>query len=255
MSHLRHEGNEPLQRESSEWATADRWLDEALAETFPASDPLSWGREVRMAATETEAAGADRSASPPTSEYQIMTSAVPSGYEAEIQPFNVFVRVPIALAATACKQSVENLNQLLADAMTLRDLYKKHHWQVSGATFSQLHELFDRHHAQQEDAIDAIAERIQSLGGVSLAMAADIAEATRVPRPPKGREVLRVQILRLLHAHELVLHEARTMARLATDYADDGTADLLVSAVIRVNEQQSWQLSQHIVTTLAQAAT
>jgi starvation-inducible DNA-binding protein len=175
-----------------------------------------------------------------------MTSSAPD-HGVEIQPFNAIVRMPIALAEAACRQSVENLNQLLADAMSLRDLYKKHHWQVSGATFSQLHELFDRHHSQQEDAIDVIAERIQSLGGVSLAMSADIAEVTRVPRPPRGREAVRVQISRLLHAHELVLHEARTMARLAAEYADDGTADLLVSAVIRLNEQQAWRLSQHLV--------
>jgi len=176
-----------------------------------------------------------------------MTSPVPVDHGVEIQPFSAIVRMPIALAAAACQQSVENLNQLLADAMSLRDLYKKHHWQVSGATFAQLHELFDRHHSEQADAIDSIAERIQSLGGVSLAMAADIAEVTRVPRPPKGREAVRDQISRLLHAHELVLHEARTMARLAAEYADDGTADLLVGAVIRLNERQAWQLSQHLV--------
>src|SRR5687768_14177349 len=104
-----------------------------------------------------------------------MTSLVPLEHGVEIQPFNVIVRMPIALATAACRRSVENLNQLLSDAMSLRDLYKKHHWQVSGATFAQLHELFDRHHSQQEDAIDLIAERIQSLGGVSLAMSADIA--------------------------------------------------------------------------------
>ena len=183
---------------------------------------------------------------PATREYQFMNTSVPDDQGTEIQPFNVIVRMPIALATSSRKQSVENLNQLLADAMSLRDLYKKHHWQVSGATFLQMHELFDDHHSQQEDAIDAIAERIQSRGGVSLAMAADVAETTRVPRPPKGRETLPVQIQRLLNAHELVLHEARAMARLATEYGDDGTADLLVSTVIRLNELQAWKLSQHL---------
>jgi starvation-inducible DNA-binding protein len=155
--------------------------------------------------------------------------------------------MPIALAESSCRESVENLNQLLADTMTLRDLYKKHHWQVSGPTFYQLHLLFDKHYAEQSKLIDVIAERIQLLGGVSIAMAPDVAETTLIPRAPKGREPVPVQISRLLHAHEIVLKEARTMARLAADREDDGTNDVLVSEVIRTNELQVWFVAEHVV--------
>ena len=64
----------------------------------------------------------------------------------ELQPFGHLVKLPIALDENACLQSVENLNQLLVDTMTLRDLYKKHHWQLAGPTFYQLHLLFDKHY-------------------------------------------------------------------------------------------------------------
>jgi len=165
----------------------------------------------------------------------------------ELQPFDHMVKMPIALGEDACRDSVESLNQLLADTITLRDLYKKHHWQVSGPTFYMLHLLFDKHAEEQGALVDSIAERIQSLGGVSLAMAADVAEATLIPRPPKGREPAPVQLSRLLHAHEVVLKEARTMAGEADDRGDDGTNDLLVSDVIRTNEQQVWFVSQHLV--------
>jgi len=138
---------------------------------------------------------------------------------------------------------------VLADTMVLRDLYKKHHWQVAGATFYQLHLLYDKHAGEQDELIDTIAERIQLLGGVSLAMAADVAERTLIPRPPKGREEVPVQLSRLLHAHEVVLKEARAMARIAADAGDDGTNDLLVSDVIRRNELQVWFLAQHVVDT------
>ena len=167
----------------------------------------------------------------------------------EIQPYGHLIRMPIALAESACKESVEHLNQLLADTMTLRDLYKKHHWQVSGPTFHQLHLLFDKHYTDQTSLIDTIAERIQLLGGVSIAMAADVAETTLIPRPPKGRESVPVQISRLLHAHEIVLKEARTMARLASEREDDGTNDLLVRDVIRTNELQVWFVAEHVVDT------
>jgi starvation-inducible DNA-binding protein len=165
----------------------------------------------------------------------------------EIQPYGHLVKLPIALSEKACSESVESLNQLLADTMTLRDMYKKHHWQVSGPTFYQLHLLFDKHYEQQNELVDAIAERIQLLGGVSVAMAHDVAETTLIPRPPKGREEVPVQISRLLHAHEIVLEEARAMARRASAAGDDGTNDLVVSDVIRTNELQVWFVAEHVV--------
>ena len=165
----------------------------------------------------------------------------------EIQPFGHLVRMPIALSEHACQESVANLNQLLADTITLRDLYKKHHWQVAGPTFYQLHLLFDKHYDEQNALVDAIAERIQLLGGVSIAMAHDVAETSLIPRAPKGREEVPVQISRLLHAHEIVLKEARTMARLAAEGGDDGTNDLIVSDVIRRNELQVWFVAEHVV--------
>jgi starvation-inducible DNA-binding protein len=165
----------------------------------------------------------------------------------EIQPFGHVIKLPIALAEMVCKQSVDNLYQLLADTMTLRDLYKKHHWQVAGPTFYQLHLLFDKHYGEQSALVDTIAERIQLLGGISIAMAADVAETTIIPRPVRGREPVPVQISRLLHAHEIVLKEARTMARLAAEQGDDGTNDLIVSDVIRTNELQVWFVGEHVV--------
>src|SRR5262249_34945927 len=165
----------------------------------------------------------------------------------EIQPFGKITPMPIALDENVRAKGIDNLNQLLADTMTLRDMYKKHHWQVAGHTFYQLHLLFDKHHDEQDELVDEIAERIQLLGGISIAMAADVAETTIIPRPPRGREEVPVQISRLLEAHEFILKEARTMAHQAAEAGDDGTNDLLVSDVIRTNELQVWFLAEHLV--------
>jgi starvation-inducible DNA-binding protein len=184
-----------------------------------------------------------------TKSTKVLRSAVPlTGQKAhEIQAYGTVVAMPIALAEATRRGSADNLNQLLADVITLRDLYKKHHWQVSGHTFYQLHLLFDKHFGEQNELVDMIAERIMMLGGVSIAMAADVAEMTLIPRPPKGREEVPVQISRLLHAHEIVLEEARTMARQADRDGDDGTNDLLVSSIIRTNESQVWFVAEHVV--------
>ena len=151
------------------------------------------------------------------------------------------VEEPVRLEMTA------QLNQLLADTMTLRDLYKKSHWQVAGPTFYQLHLLFDKHYDEQTELVDSIAERIQLLGGVSIAMAADVAEVTQIERPPRGREAASVQLSRLLDGHQIVIRQGRKLARRASELGDDGSNDLVVSDVLRTNELQVWFLSEHLV--------
>lgn len=167
----------------------------------------------------------------------------------EIQPYGSVVQLPIALEESARREVAQQLNQILADTITLRDLYKKHHWQVVGPTFYPLHLLFDKHYEEQAELVDLLAERVQLLGGVAIAMAADVAETTRIPRPPRGREDVPGQLSRLVEAHEIVLREVREAAKRAEELGDDGSNDLLVSDVLRRNEFQVWFVSEHLVGT------
>ncbi|MFZ0480013.1 MAG: DNA starvation/stationary phase protection protein [Terriglobales bacterium] len=166
----------------------------------------------------------------------------------EIQPYGtVTPMLTLDLEEPVRLEMTEQLNQIVADTMTLRDLYKKSHWQVTGPTFYQLHLLFDKHFGEQAELVDAIAERIQLLGGVSIAMAPDVAETTHIERPPRGREEVPVQLSRLVDAHQTIISQVRVMARRASELGDDGTNDLLVSQVLRTNELQTWFLSEHLV--------
>ena len=169
-------------------------------------------------------------------------------HAAVIQPYGtVNHALPLELEEPVRLEMTERLNQLLADTITIRDLYKKSHWQVAGASFYQLHLLFDKHYNEHVELVDSIAERIQLLGGVSLAMAGDVAEETQIERPPRGREEVPVQLSRLLDAHQVIIRGARALARRATQLGDDGTNDLAVSEVLRTNELQTWFLSEHLV--------
>jgi starvation-inducible DNA-binding protein len=166
----------------------------------------------------------------------------------ELQAFGtVTSTMPLQLEEPVRLEMTEQLNQMLADTITLRDLYKKSHWQVSGATFYQLHLLFDKHYEEQNELVDTIAERIQLLGGISIAMAADVAELTKIPRPPKGREEVPVQLSRLLDAHQIILSHCRELAERANKLGDAGTNDMVVSDVLRTGELQVWFLSEHLV--------
>jgi starvation-inducible DNA-binding protein len=169
-----------------------------------------------------------------------------SNGHSEIQRYGAVVNRAISLEEKVRATNCGLLNQILADTMTLRDMYKKHHWQVSGPTFYQLHLLFDKHYGEQAELVDGLAERIQTLGGVAIAMAHDVAETTRLTRPPRGREDVPTQLFRLLQAHEMIIAEAREAAEKSDQNGDAGTNDLLVSDVLRTNEFQVWFITEQM---------
>jgi starvation-inducible DNA-binding protein len=168
------------------------------------------------------------------------------GSSHETQRYGTVVNRAISLDQKVRATNADKLNQILADTMTLRDMYKKHHWQVAGPTFYQLHLLFDKHFEEQVELVDTIAERVQTLGGVAIAMAHDVAETTRITRPPRGREDATMQLFRLLEAHELIIAETREAADAADQNGDDGTNDVLVSNVLRTNEFQVWFITEQL---------
>ena len=166
----------------------------------------------------------------------------------EIQKYgSVIADMPHPLDEKVRTEMVAKLNQLLADSISIRDMYKKHHWQVSGPTFYQLHLLFDKHFSEQVEMVDTIAERIQLLGGVSIAMGGDVAEVTQIQRPPRGKEEVPVQISRLLEAHKVIIKGCLEIGEAAEKAGDLGTNDMAVSDILRPNELQSWFIGQHLV--------
>jgi starvation-inducible DNA-binding protein len=166
----------------------------------------------------------------------------------EIQKYGTVIEdMPHPLDAKVRTEMVAQLNQLLADSITIRDMYKKHHWQVSGPTFYQLHLLFDKHFDEQVEMVDTIAERVQLLGGVTIAMGGDVAEITRIQRPPRGREEVPVQISRMLEAHKIIIKSCLDISEKADEAGDQGTNDLVISDILRPNELQSWFIGQHLV--------
>ncbi|GAB3132574.1 DNA starvation/stationary phase protection protein [Microbispora hainanensis] len=167
----------------------------------------------------------------------------------EIQAFGTVRDFPVGMSRETREYSCQRLNQILADTQILYSLYKKHHWLMRGPTFYQLHLLLDKHASEQLPIIDAVAERIQTLGGVAVGDPRQVAEMTVIPRPPDGVEEVPAMLSRLLEAHETILVAAHDAASRADEMGDDGTNDLLVSEVIRTGELQAWFLAEHLVDT------
>jgi starvation-inducible DNA-binding protein len=167
----------------------------------------------------------------------------------EVQRFDQLRAMPLGLAEPVRGEIAAKLNKVLSDTRILHDLYKKSHWLMRGPTFYQLHLLMDKHAGEQDALVDALAERIQTLGGVAVGDPRHVAELTSVPRPPDGAEEVPAMLSRLLEAHELVLTEVREIAHRADELGDDGSNDLLVSEVLRTNELQAWFVAEHLVDT------
>jgi starvation-inducible DNA-binding protein len=173
-------------------------------------------------------------------------SFLPAEQSPVVQRFGSLVPVGLGLSDEVRMRSVAMLNRLLAHTIAIHALYKKAHWQASGATFYELHLMFDKHAGEQDRFMDALAERVQTLGGVARALARDVSEETRLARAPSGIESAANQLGRLVAAHEFILLEARPLACAAADDGDLGTDDLIVSQVVRGNELQSWFVTRHL---------
>ncbi len=165
----------------------------------------------------------------------------------ELQRFGTLRQLPIALSAEARGESCQILNEILSDSMVIAALYKKSHWNAAGPTFYQLHLLFDKHYEEQVELVDALAERVQMLGGISVGDPRHAAELTTIPRPPDGAEEVPVVLSRLLDAHETIIEKVRAGIDATEKSKDMGTNDLLMGDVLRRHEMQVWFLAEHIV--------
>ena len=194
---------------------------------------------------------ATRPHSPPTKQQTKMMEGQPRYQQKsyEIQRYGQQHYVPLSIPEEAIKQNVELLNKLLADSITIYNLYKKHHWQAAGPTFYSLHLLLDKHADEILETVDLLAERVQILGGVTTGMPFEVAEMTRLERPPTGEENIPAMLARTVNAHASIIKSLREAIETTEQNKDYGTNDLLMSDVLRMHEMQVWFISQHLVDT------
>ena len=165
----------------------------------------------------------------------------------QVHRFGTVLDLPIELERGAREKSCTLLNEILADTTVLYALYKKHHWNVAGPTFYQLHLLFDKHAEEQQELIDELAERVQMLGGVAVGDPRHAAELTTVERAPDGAEDVPAMVTRLLEAHRVIIAKVREGIEATEKSKDWGTNELLMGDVLRRHEMQVWFLAEHLV--------
>jgi starvation-inducible DNA-binding protein len=88
------------------------------------------------------------------------------------------------LAKGKREKVIEHLNARLADAIDLKTQAKQAHWNVKGAQFIALHELFDQVATSVEAHVDLIAERVTALGGTAMGTARVVAQRSTLSEYP-----------------------------------------------------------------------
>ncbi len=151
----------------------------------------------------------------------------------------------IDLAPETREKMMALLNQQLADTFDLYSQTKQAHWNVKGAQFYQLHELFDKLAEEIESDVDLIAERVTALGGVALGTVRMSAAASRMPEYPVDivDSLPTVEVLATRYANLAATTRAAIDA--SAQQGDVDTSDLFTE-VSRGLDKALWFLEAHL---------
>lgn len=142
-------------------------------------------------------------------------------------------------------QLIVLLNQQLADTFDLYSQTKQAHWNVKGAQFFQLHELYDKLAAELIDHVDTIAERATALGGTALGTLQMAAKATRLGDYPVDAVASQTTLQTLVERFAALATTTRAATDEADKLGDANTADLF-TGVSRALDKSLWFLEAHL---------
>ena len=135
---------------------------------------------------------------------------------------------------------IDGMNHMLADTYTLYLQTHNFHWNVTGPMFNSLHTMFEAQYTELAVAVDDLAERIRSLGGLAPATFAEFLELSSV-REVRGNLSANDMIATLVASNEAVIKTARKVFPVADKAGDESTADLLTGR-LRIHEKTAWML-------------
>jgi starvation-inducible DNA-binding protein len=144
------------------------------------------------------------------------------------------------------KNSINALTIVLADEMSMYIKTRKFHWNVSGESFMELHQLFQQQYTSLEETIDNIAERINQLGGNTIGTMQEFGESARLTEfanvYPKQKEMLEEL---LSDNNELIVYLRKDIVGLSKNSEDVGTIDFL-TGIIQQHEKTAWVLRRYL---------
>jgi starvation-inducible DNA-binding protein len=216
----------------------DWLLDEALQETFPASDPIApagdaLGRSHRRN---------DPVARPqPIAKEPFMTRSDPPDAAALHERRSVPLATPTDLKPAATRDISAAMNAVLADVYALYLKTKNFHWHMSGPHFRDYHLMLDEHSVQLFAMTDPIAERIRKLGGTTLRSIGHIARMQRVSDNDAEYVEPSDMLAELREDNKTLAGSLREAHNVCEEHRDIATASL-IEVWIDETERRTWFL-------------
>lgn len=137
------------------------------------------------------------------------------------------------------------LNAVLADGNILYIKLRKFHWNLSGDNFMELHQLFEAQYDDIAMAIDEVAERISTLGGVAIGTTSEFAATSGLKETPGKVPDMQGMLKELVSDHETIVRALRKGIEDAEEkFKDAGTADFL-NGLMQNHEKMAWKLRKY----------
>ncbi len=138
------------------------------------------------------------------------------------------------------------LTGVLSDGVVLYTKTRKFHWNVSGNSFMELHQLFEEHYKKMEQSIDEVAERINKLGANTPGTMQEFLEHTSLKESPGKYPAQNEMIKELLKDYEAIIVQLRkNIDDCDEKFKDAGTADFLTD-LLREHETMAWTLRRYL---------
>ena len=137
------------------------------------------------------------------------------------------------------------LNHVLADGNILYIKLRKFHWNLSGDNFMELHLLFEDQYDAVAEAVDAVAERISTLGGTAIGTTTEFAKMSQLKENPGKLPSNQEMLKELVGDHETIVKSLRKNLDVCEEkYGDAGTADFL-NGLMQEHEKMAWKLRKY----------
>jgi len=147
----------------------------------------------------------------------------------------------LALSNECSVETVAILEELLAQSIRLRNLYKAARWQTCNGELCRMHQLFEGHYKEQLHLVDVLIDRVRMLGGTGRVLAGDFLKGTPLRCEVRGHSAPGRLVEELLDAHESVLSTAQPAG--ANDKRQSGH-EYAVGLVVLTSDLQSVSLRE-----------